>query len=218
MRRSLIAMAVITVVMATVGLSGGQASAKVAASRQESTTAALHSRVVFLPESTAAVHGCQIDSGYPGGYPVCGYEQDGPWLFPSGRSVTCWAGIQYNSNHTYRYWAKCHAKGVHGTIVNAKYTFHDADVDLYTASPYSYHSHVGTGCITPCVKTGKDVYWTGQWRAHPGSPYGILLRYEVKAEILTTQDVTSTHCVPSEIWFLVYYNNAPAPNCTNSGH
>jgi hypothetical protein len=136
--------------------------------------------------------------------------------------VTCWAGIQYRpSSHEYRYWAKCHAKGVHGTIVDAKYFFYDADVDLYLGSPYGFHSHVGLGCQAGqggCVKTGKDVYWVGQWRAHPGSPYGITFQADIRAEIIGTQDKTSTHCVPSEVWFFTYYNNGSPPGCPPAGH
>jgi hypothetical protein len=206
MRRRLMVVAAITAVMVgTAGLPGLQASATPAANRQASI-------------AEAAVDGCQIASAYPDGHTVCGYEQDGPWLFRSTRSVTCWAGIQYRVSHEYRYWAKCHAKGVHGTIVDAKYFFQDADVDVYLGSPYGFHSHVGLGCPSGCTKTGKDVYWVGQWRAHPGSPYGITFQADIRAEILGTQDKTSWHCVPSEVWFFTNYNNGSPPGCPPAGH
>jgi hypothetical protein len=222
MRRRLMVVAITAVMVGTAGMPGLQAATAPAANRQASMTeTAPRSPEVHRLTVTAAVDGCQIASAYPEGYPVCGYEQDGPWLFPSTRSVTCWAGIQYRPDHNYRYWAKCHAKGVHGTIVDARYSFQDADVDLYTGSPYGFHSHVALGCPTTrggCPKTGKDVYWVGQWRAHPGSPYGITFQADIKAEIVGTQDRTSWHCVPSEVWFFTEYNNGSPPGCPPAGH
>lgn len=165
------------------------------------------------PQAAAAVHGCEIASAYPGGYPVCGYHQDGPWPFPSGRSVTCWAGIQFRTPNEYRYWAKCHAKGVHGTIVDAYYHLDNVFLRRYTAAPITYDGLIAIGCPRNgggCPKTGKDVYWVGaQWRPHPGSQYGLVAKFDVWAHIQGTQDETSTHCVSSDIWFWVYYNNAP---------
>lgn len=168
------------------------------------------------PQAAAAPHGCEIASAYPDGYPVCGYHQDGPWPFQSGRSVTCWAGIQFRqSDNNYRYWAKCHAKGVHDTIVEGYYQFQSLFLDRYTNAPLTWDGLIGIGCSSQsggCPKTGKDVYWVGQWRFHPGSVYGIKASYDVWAHIQGTDDDTSTHCVSSEIWFAVYYNNAP-PIC-----
>jgi hypothetical protein len=166
--------------------------------------------------AAAAPHGCEIASAYPEGHPVCGYHQDGPWPFPSGRSVTCWAGIQKRvSDNNFRYWAKCHAKGVHGTIVDAFYQFQSAIVNQYTNNPLEWYRLIGIGCNSQnggCPKTGKDVYWVGQWRPHPGSQYGIGVSYDVWAHIQGTNDETSTHCVASDRWFSVFYNNAP-PIC-----
>jgi hypothetical protein len=166
------------------------------------------------PQAVAAVHGCEIASAYPGGYPVCGYHQDGPWTFRSGRSVTCWAGIQFrDSDNNYRYWAKCHAKGVHGTIVDAYYHLQIVNLHRYVLAPFDWDGLIATGCPSSgggCPKTGKDVYWVGaKWRPHPGSQYGILADYEVWAHIQGTNDETSTHCVSSDVWAWVYYNNRP---------
>jgi hypothetical protein len=169
-----------------------------------------------LAAAAAIGDDCPIDSSYPGGYKLCGYHQDGPWLFPSNRSVTCWSGLQlrFNPNlgHEIRVWHKCHAVGVQGTIVSSTVRWEDIRRILWRPDRQNA-SDIATACQSGCTKTGNDVYWTGTWQLAEqyliSQGFGWSTDAHVVVHINNTDDVTSDHCVSSYKWYPITADSVP---------
>jgi hypothetical protein len=198
-------------VLAVLALLAGLAVATPAAYGTQPNSAAL------APMAAAAIgDDCPIASSYPGGYKLCGYHQDGPWLFPSGRSVTCWAGLQlrYTANvgHEFRVWHKCHAVGVQGTIVSSTVRWENIRRILWQKDRKTA-SDVATACQSGCTKTDTDVYWWGMWQLAEryliDNDFGWSTDAHVVVHINNTDDVTSDHCVSSYKWYPLTADSVP---------
>ena len=169
------------------------------------------------PMAAAAIgDDCPIASSYPGGYKLCGYHQDGPWPFGSGRSVTCWAGLQLRFTsgigHEIRVWHKCHAVGVQGTIVSSTVRWENIRRIQWNKDRVTGDVK-GTECKSGCTKTGTDVYWWGTFQ-HIESidishDFGWSTDAHVVVHIDNTNDVTSDHCISSYKWYPLTADSVP---------
>ena len=181
--------------------------------------AAPPTEVAAVPDGIEAIEHC-ISSAQPEGWPLCGYHQDGPWTFGSGRSVTCWAALQYKANvpdpgdYTFRVWHKCHAVGVHGTVVSSTVRWEDIRrISWYCPNGNCGSQGIvdGTACGSGCTKTGGDVYWTGTWQLFDDAAldWGRSTDAHVVVHINNTNDTTSDHCVSSYKWTPRWEDDGP---------
>lgn len=180
--------------------------------------AARPTELAAVPDQILGIEHC-IPSSQPGGYPLCGYHKDGPWLFQSGRTVTCWAGLQYQPNvpdpgdYTFRVWHKCHAVGVHGTVVSSTVRWEDIRrVHWYCPNGNcGSRGTVATACGSGCTKTGLDVTWTGTWQVFGDAAldWGRSTDAHVVVHINNTNDTTSDHCVSSYKWTPRWEDDVP---------
>jgi hypothetical protein len=163
------------------------------------------------PAAHAAIGDGCLSTSQPGGWILCGYHQDGPWTFQSGRTVTCWAGIQLQppafTSWQYRVWHKCHAVGVQGTVVPSTAVWRDIRRIHWQFSTAQNGDILGTACTTSsasCVKDQKENYWTGAWQLlnldQANTNHAWSTDAHVVVSIQNTNDKTSDHCVSSYKW------------------